>query len=86
MPTRNQTPHYAGNKDASATFDWAGVILITIALCCDALTANLEERRLFRGATPCMQGEVVCLLSAFAAGYSLLAICLTGQPEPNTPQ
>ena len=75
-PQRGHMP--AGNKDASPSFHWAGVLLITVALCCDALTANLEEQRFFRGPSTCMQGEVVCLLSSFAAAYCLAIICVTG--------
>ena len=57
---------------------WPGVLLITLALCCDALVANLEEAWFFRAPQPSSQAEVAMGLSAISAAYALLITVITG--------
>ena len=57
---------------------WPGVVLIGMALCCDALVANLEEAWFLRAPQPSTQAEVATGLSAISAGYALLITVITG--------
>ena len=38
----------AGDAQGLPNFSWAGIALISLALVCDAMTANLEEKQFFR--------------------------------------
>mmetsp|Transcript_11692 Transcript_11692/g.20760 ORF Transcript_11692/g.20760 Transcript_11692/m.20760 type:complete len:361 (+) Transcript_11692:119-1201(+) len=67
----------SADADGIPNFSWVGIALISVALVCDALTANLEERLFFRIKAPCSHSEVMMYLSAFAAVESFAVIYMT---------
>ncbi|GLI59764.1 hypothetical protein VaNZ11_001725 [Volvox africanus] len=69
----------AGDAEGTPNFSGVGVALIAVALLCDALTANLEERQFFRIKTPASHAEVMTYLSMFAALESFMVLCVTGE-------
>ncbi|KAG2435320.1 hypothetical protein HXX76_007395 [Chlamydomonas incerta] len=70
----------AGDAGGGApNFSGIGVGLIGLALVCDALTANLEERQFFRIRTPASHAEVMTYLSLFAAAESFVVLCVSGE-------
>ncbi|GIM06920.1 hypothetical protein Vretimale_11162 [Volvox reticuliferus] len=69
----------AGDAEGAPNFSGIGVALIAVALLCDALTANLEERQFFRIKTPASHAEVMTYLSMFAALESFVVLCATGE-------
>ncbi|GAX81280.1 hypothetical protein CEUSTIGMA_g8712.t1 [Chlamydomonas eustigma] len=68
-----------GDAEGLPTFSGAGVALISLALICDALTANLEERQFFRIPQPCSHAEVMLFLSTFAAAESFVVLVVSGE-------
>ena len=73
-----QSSHVTGGRKLAGESAWPGVVLISLALCCDALVANLEEAWFFRVAQPSSQAEVAAGLSAISAGYALVITMVTG--------
>ncbi|GFR49477.1 hypothetical protein Agub_g11416, partial [Astrephomene gubernaculifera] len=69
----------AGDAEGAPNFSGVGVGLIALALLCDALTANLEERQFFRIRTPASHAEVMTFLSLFAAVEAFAVLCATGE-------
>mmetsp|Transcript_18642 Transcript_18642/g.40045 ORF Transcript_18642/g.40045 Transcript_18642/m.40045 type:complete len:358 (+) Transcript_18642:176-1249(+) len=68
-----------GDADGIPNFSWAGIALISVALVCDAMTANLEEKQFFRIRVPCSHAEVMLYLSTFAAFESFVVLYFTGE-------
>lgn len=68
-----------GDAEGTPNFHWAGIALISLALVCDAMTANLEERWFFRIRTPASHSEVMLYLSCFAAVYSGVVLVASGE-------
>ena len=68
-----------GDKDLSPSFSFIGVGLISIALVCDGLTGNMEERLFFRKADPCSEAEVILYTSAFSLVGGLIVAAATGE-------
>ncbi|KAG2483303.1 hypothetical protein HYH03_017806 [Edaphochlamys debaryana] len=68
-----------GDAEGAPNFSGIGVALIAIALVCDALTANLEERQFFRIRTPATHAEVMVYLSTFAAAEAFVVLCGSGE-------
>jgi adenosine 3'-phospho 5'-phosphosulfate transporter B3 len=71
-----------GDADAMPNFPVVGVLLISVALVCDALTANLEERWFFRSKVPCQHSEVMTYLSSFAAVGAASVLLASGELTP----
>ncbi|KAK9817013.1 hypothetical protein WJX72_008311 [[Myrmecia] bisecta] len=71
-----------GDREGSAAFSAAGVVLISLASMFDAVSANLEEARFFRVEQPCSQAEVVACMCGCAAVYSFVALLMTGELWP----
>ena len=68
-----------GDAAGLPNFPLAGVSLMTVALVCDALTANLEERWFFRTKLPSQHSEVMTYLSACAAAWSAVVLVASGE-------
>ena len=68
-----------GDAEGLPNFSWAGIALISMALVCDALTANLEERQFFRIKQPCTHAEVMLYLSTFAMAESFIILVGSGE-------
>jgi adenosine 3'-phospho 5'-phosphosulfate transporter B3 len=68
-----------GDAESLPSFSGAGIALISLALICDALTANLEERQFFRIPQPCSHSEVMLYLSTFAAAESFVVLVVSGE-------
>jgi adenosine 3'-phospho 5'-phosphosulfate transporter B3 len=68
-----------GDAEGLPNFSWAGIALISLALVCDALTANLEERQFFRIKQPCNHAEVMLYLSTFAMAESFIVLVGSGE-------
>ncbi|KAK9830410.1 hypothetical protein WJX72_011608 [[Myrmecia] bisecta] len=75
-----------GDRDASPAFNAAGVVLLSLAPLCDAVTANLEEAKFFRVDKPCSQAEVVACLCSCAALYSLVILIATDRTDDQKQQ
>lgn len=71
-----------GDKAMSPSFSLIGVMLITLALVCDALTSNLEEKLFFRKDKPSSEPEVILYTSLFGSVGSMLVTVLTGELSP----
>lgn len=71
-----------GDASAVPEFNGIGVLLMSLALVCDALTSNVEERHFFRIASPCSHGEVMMYMSSFAAAEVSLIMLATGELLP----
>ncbi|KAL6762152.1 UAA transporter [Haematococcus lacustris] len=69
----------SGDASGLPNFSSTGVLLISLALVCDAMTANLEEKQFFRIKSPCTHAEVMLYLSCFAALESFGVIYMTGE-------
>eukprot|EP00798_Chlamydomonas_sp_ICE-L_P005542 gene5542-4178_t len=69
----------SGDAAGTPNFANTGIILISLALMCDAMTANLEEKKFFRIKTPCSHSEVMLYLSLFAAAESFFVILASGE-------
>lgn len=67
-----------GDAAASPNFDSRGLILITMGVFADALTANFEEKRFFR-ARNCTHAEVMQYSSLFTVGSSTLLLVASGE-------
>mmetsp|Transcript_13082 Transcript_13082/g.45759 ORF Transcript_13082/g.45759 Transcript_13082/m.45759 type:complete len:358 (-) Transcript_13082:40-1113(-) len=67
-----------GDAAASPAFDARGLILISLGVFADALTANFEEKRFFRTRN-CSHAEVMLYLSLFGAGWSLVLLLMSGE-------
>lgn len=68
-----------GDAEGLPNFSWSGIALISMALVCDALTANLEERQFFRIKQPCNHAEVMLYLSTFAMAESFIVLVGSGE-------
>lgn len=68
----------AKTKGSDSKFDVRGIVLITLGVFADAMTANFEEKRLFktRGAS---HTEVMVAASLVGAGYTFLTMLVTGE-------
>eukprot|EP00210_Caulerpa_lentillifera_P008923 g8514.t1 len=71
-----------GDKEAYPEFNAAGFTLIGIALVCDALTSNLEERWFFNIPEPCSNFEVVHYLSLFSCPFAFTLLSISGELTP----
>eukprot|EP00798_Chlamydomonas_sp_ICE-L_P002985 gene2985-12993_t len=69
----------SGDAAGVPNFASTGIVLISVALMCDAMTANLEEKKFFRIETPCSHSEVMLYLSLFAAAESFCVIVASGE-------
>lgn len=68
----------AGGSKPGGESAWPGILLISLALCCDALVANFEEAWFFRVPQPSSQAEVATGISMISAGYALGITVITG--------
>lgn len=71
-----------GDKASTPRFNPLGVGLISLALVCDAATANVEEGRFFKVANPASQGEVMLYLSLFGSAEAFLILVATRELAP----
>jgi adenosine 3'-phospho 5'-phosphosulfate transporter B3 len=71
-----------GDSADLPNFPLVGVSLMTAALVCDALTANLEEKWFFRIKLPCQHSEVMAYLSTFAAAGAGVVLVVSGELQP----
>jgi adenosine 3'-phospho 5'-phosphosulfate transporter B3 len=68
-----------GDVDARPSFDAKGIVLIVGALFADSFAANFEERRFFDIPDPCSHAEVVFHANAVGAGFTIMAMIVTGE-------
>ena len=66
----------------SVNFNPIGVVLITLALCVDALTSNFEEKVFFRVGKPSSQAEVLGYASLLGCFWSLIQNISQGELGP----
>ena len=71
-----------GDVASFPAFAPTGVILITTALCLDAICANFEEKNFFRCETPSTAHEVLCFSSLIGTAYGLIALIASGGLAP----
>ena len=71
-----------GDKDMSPKFSIIGVGLISIALVCDGMTGNMEEKLFFRKQDPCSEAEVILYTSLFALIGGMVVVVATGELLP----
>jgi len=64
--------------DKSPSFDLIGIVYITIAVVCDAITGNFEEARFFHTRN-CTQAEVVTYSSVFGAVLGAVVLFSSGE-------
>ena len=67
-----------GNLKGSPSFNPLGIVLITLGVLADALTANIEEAYFFK-AHQCTHAEVMCFASLIGAVFSSVLILATGE-------
>lgn len=67
-----------GDAKESPKFDMAGVMLISVGVVLDAVTANFEEKRFFK-LKKCSQAEVMMYASAFGSVWALIALLQSGE-------
>jgi len=68
-----------GDKEGMPNFNLLGIALITIGVCCDAITSNFEEKRFFRRENPCSQAEIMYYSSAVGIAYMAFVLAVTGE-------
>lgn len=71
-----------GDKELSPKFSVIGVGLISVALVCDGLTGNMEEKLFFRKQDPCTDAEVILYTSFFSLFGGLIVATVTGELLP----
>jgi adenosine 3'-phospho 5'-phosphosulfate transporter B3 len=71
-----------GDVASMPSFSPIGIVLITAALCIDAITSNFEERVFFRVKTPSSHSEVLFFASLFGSIWSFASCYLTGELGP----
>lgn len=68
-----------GDKEGMPNFNFWGIVLITIGVCCDAVTSNFEEKRFFRRENPCSQAEIMYYSSVVGIAYMSIVLAVTGE-------
>jgi len=71
-----------GDVASMPSFHPLGIVLITAALCIDAITSNFEEKVFFRVKNPSTHSEVLLFASLFGSIWSFASCYLTGELGP----
>lgn len=68
-----------GDHEGMPNFNPVGLALITVGVCCDTVTSNLEEKVFFRRENPISQAEILCFSSMIGSAYLTIILVATGE-------